>query len=339
MNLTGFDIAVAAGEIDGDLVEAADAYPKPRRKTVRRIAVAAAAAAAVIAAAILIPALFRDDRYSLYYVKPATMGDYPIDLSGWSDISKYSDKLRRREQEARINDEGIPEGKKMTVDLLGEKIEVTSYTYNSYYDQYYVKYVDRYSGTVYPGAFRISAKTGAVEEFYRNIKMFPEMAAGMNCDIITPEEASETAKRVIEEILGEKGKRLAAGEPVLDYFPDERDVKGWGQVYTVFFHNETVDGWQLTGSGHVRVGGKGDVIGFYVTALPLRVEPDELPPDFSDEKIMGIIKSCMKDPDAEYVIEQKSVIKSLGRLCARCYFVPVTDGVRGNGYSLYIPLD
>ena len=51
------------------------------------------------------------------------------------------------------------------------------------------------------------------------------------------------------------------------------------------------------------------------------------------------IKSCMKDPDAEYVIEQKSVIKSLGRLCARCYFVPVTDGVRGNGYSLYIPLD
>ena len=337
--MTGFDIALAVGEIEDGLVEAADSCRKPRRRTVKRIAVAAAAAAAVIAAAILIPALFRSDRYTLYYVKPEVMGEYPIDLSGWSDISKFSDKLRRRTGEAKRNEESLPEGKKMTVDLLGEKIEVTSYTYNGYYNQYYVKFVDRYSGTAYPGAFRISAKTGAVEEFYRNIKMFPEMAAGMNCDIITPEEASETAKRVIEEILGEKGKRLAAGEPVLDYFPDERDIKGWGQVYTVFFHNETVDGWQLTGSGHVRVGGKGDVIGFYVTALPLRVEPDELPPDFSDEKIMGIIKSCMKDPDAEYVIEQKSVIKSLGRLCARCYFVPVTDGVRGNGYSLYIPLD
>ena len=337
--MTGFDIALAVGEIEDGLVEAADSCRKPWRRTVKRIAVAAAAAAAVIAAAILIPALFRSDRYTLYYVKPEVMGEYPIDLSGWSDISKFSDKLRRRTGEAKRNEESLPEGKKMTVDLLGEKIEVTSYTYNGYYDQYYVKNTDRYSGTAYPGAFRISAKTGAVEEYYRNIEMFPEMAAGMNCDIITPEEASETAKRVIEEILGEKGKRLAAGEPVLDYFPDERDVKCWGQVYTVFFHNETVDGWQLTGSGHVRVGGKGDVIGFYVTALPLRVEPDELPPDFSDEKIMGIIKSCMKDPDAEYVIEQKSVIKNLGRLCARCYFVPVTDGVRGNGYSLYIPLD
>ena len=165
------------------------------------------------------------------------------------------------------------------------------------------------------------------------------MAAGMNDDIITPEEAASRAKKVIEEVLGEKGKRLAAGEPILDYFPDERGIKGWGQVYRVSFDRETVDGWQLGGSGHVYVGGKGDIIGFGVTALSLRVEPDELPPDFSDEKIMGIIINSMKDPGAEYVIEQKHVIKELGRLYARCYFVPVTDGVRGNGYSLYIPLD
>ena len=339
MNLTGLDIALAVGEIEGGLVEAADRYRKPRRRTLRRIAVAAAAAAAVIAAALLIPALIRGDRYSLYYVKPEVLGDYPIDLSGWSDISKFSGKLRRRTGEAKRNEESLPEGKKMTVDLLGEKIEVTSYTYNSYYDQYYVDNIDRYSRTAYPGAFRISAKTGAVEEYYRNIKMFPEMASGMNDDIITPEEASETAKRVIEEILGEKGKRLAAGEPILDYFPDERGIKGWGQVYRVSFDRETVDGWQLGGSGHVYVGGKGDIIGFGVTALFMRVEPDELPPDFSDEKIMGIIKNSMKDPGAEYVIEQKHVIKELGRLYARCYFIPVTDGVRGNGYSLYIPLD
>lgn len=336
--MTGFDIALAVGEIEDGLVEAADSCRKPLRRTVKRIAVAAAAAA-VIAAAILIPALFRDDRYTLYYVKPEVMGDYPIDLSGWSDISKFSDKLRRRTGEAKRNEESLPEGKKMTVDLLGETIEVTSYTYQSYYDQYYVNYVDRYSGTAYPGAFRISAKTGAVENFSRNIEMFPEMAAGMNDDIITPEEAAETAKRVIEDILGEKGKRLAVSEPLLDYFPDERDIKGWGQVYTVYFNKETADGWVLGGSGHVYVGGKGDVVGFGVTALPQRVEPDELPSDFSDEKIMGIIKSGMKDPDAEYVIEQKSVIKELGRLYARCYFIPVTDGVRGNGYSLYIPLD
>ena len=142
MNLTGLDIALAVGEIEGGLVEAADRYRKPRRRTLRRIAVAAAAAAAVIAAAILIPALFRSDRYTLYYVKPEVLGEYPIDLSGWSDISKYSDKLRRREREAK-KDEAITEGKLLTLDLLGEKIEVTSYTYNSYYDQYYVKNADR----------------------------------------------------------------------------------------------------------------------------------------------------------------------------------------------------
>ena len=47
MNLTGLDIALAVGEIEGGLVEAADRYRKPRRRTLRRIAVAAAAAAAV----------------------------------------------------------------------------------------------------------------------------------------------------------------------------------------------------------------------------------------------------------------------------------------------------
>ena len=337
--MTGFDIALAVGEIEDGLVEAADSCRKPRRRTVRRIAVAAAAAAAVIAAAILIPALFRSDRYTLYYVKPEVMGEYPIDLSGWSDITKFSDRLRRRTGEAKRNEESLPEGKKMTVDLLGEKIEVTSYTYNGYYDQYYVKNTDRYSRTANPGAFKISAKSGAVEEFFRNTEMFPEMASGMNDDIITPEEAASRAKKVIEEVLGEKGKRLAAGEPILYYFPDERGIKGWGQVYIVDFHHESVDGWQLGGSGHVYVGGKGDIIGFGVTALSLRVEPDELPSDFSDEKIMGIIKNSMKDPGAEYVIQYKSVIKELGRIYARCYFIPVTDGVQGNGYYLYIPLD
>ena len=56
-----------------------------------------------------------------------------------------------------------------TVDLLGEKIEVTSYTYNSYYDQYYVKNADRSGGTLYPGSFRVSAKTGDGMDALRDV--------------------------------------------------------------------------------------------------------------------------------------------------------------------------
>ena len=255
-------------------------------------------------------------KYQLFYSSSESLG-YANNTYG--DVFKEIQKIEFAGMENHTEKLGEP--KRMSVSLGGETLEI-------YCDEFVVN-KDSYQGSHDLGRFEFDLDGKPI--YYSREK---GITTPMGAKPLEVDEIVEIGWNTLKDFIGEDAGHYILSKSV-NLSPD---VDG-PHYYNLAFYVDKVDGWRLNDTIYMMITTLGTVI-FFTRTHQNRVEKEDLPQDFSDEKIESVIRSYLIDEKTEYRLDYKTISKLNGKMVASCEMYLIKNGMEEQEpYSLVIPLE